>query len=116
MSRTRTNNRDTDRQLGEMDYTLFQVERMADELRKNGVSIPGGNHPLPSETEAPQESEVTTSKSARSTIYLPSWLHKHRYDPAVMVIPITYQPKYQLINMIGFHGIVTCSSPGSFVP
>ena len=69
-----------------MDYTLFHVERIADELRENGVSVPGGTDPPPSMVEAPKEAEVTTSKSSRSSLYLPRWLHDHRYDPAVMVM------------------------------
>lgn len=73
-----------------MDYILFHVERIADELRENGVSVPGRSHPAPSTVEVPQETEVTTSKSSRLKIYLPQWLHHHRYDPATMVrIPYT---------------------------
>ena len=68
-----------------MDYTLFHVERIADELRENGVSVPGRTDPPPSTTKALEEAEVTTSKSSRSNVYLPRWLHEHRYDPAVMV-------------------------------
>jgi hypothetical protein len=84
-SQTRTNNRDTDQQLGEMDYTLFHIERIADELRENGVSIPGRIHTPPSATEVPQETEVTTSKSSRLRVYLPRWLGDHRGDPAATV-------------------------------
>jgi len=69
-----------------MDYTLFHIGRIADELRENGVSLPGRTNPPSSTTEVPEESEVTTSKSSRSSLYLPRWLHDHRYDPAVMVM------------------------------
>ena len=89
-SQTRTNNRDTDQQLGEMDYVLFHIERIADELHENGVSVPGRDHPPPSTVEVPQETEVTTSKSSRSSVYLPRWLHDHRYDPAAMVTLMLY--------------------------
>ena len=68
-----------------MDYALFHVERIADELRKNGVSVAGRDHPPPSATEVPQETEVTISKSSRLSVYLPQWLYDHRYDPATMV-------------------------------
>lgn len=86
-SRTRTNNRETDQQLGEMDYTLFHIEKIAHELRENGVSVPGRDHPLPSAAEpVPQATEVTISKGSRSSLYLPRWLHDHRYDPAAMVM------------------------------
>lgn len=86
MARTQTNNRDTDQQLGEMDYVLFHIDRIANELRENGVSVPGRVHPPPSATEVPPlETEVSTAKTSRSLIYLPGWLRKHCDDPAMMV-------------------------------
>ena len=68
-----------------MDYTLLHIERMADELLEEGVSIPGRVRSLPSAAEVPQDTEITTSKSSRSSVYLPKWLYKQRYDPAVTV-------------------------------
>jgi hypothetical protein len=94
-SRTRTNNRETDQQLGEMDYTLFRIECIADELRENGVSIPGRIHPSPLAAEVPQETEVTISKISRKSVYLPQWLHDHRFDPATMVV---FQPSQATIT------------------
>ena len=85
VSKTRTNNRDTDQQLGEMDYILSCIEPIADELRENGISVPGRTHPTPSSVEVPHETEATTSKSSRSKIYLPKWLDDNRFDPAAMV-------------------------------
>ena len=67
-----------------MDYTLFHIERIADNLRENGVGVSGRSHPSSAEP-APQETEVTTSKSSRSGVYLPQWLYDHRRDPATMV-------------------------------
>jgi len=82
----RTNNKDTDHQLGEMDYILFHVEKIADDLRKKGVDVPGNDRPPPPALEPVlQAAEVMTSKSSRSSLYLPQWLHNHRYDPAAMV-------------------------------
>jgi hypothetical protein len=75
-----------ERQLGEMDYVVFQVERIADELHESGVPIPVPTRPLPQALEIPQESEATTSKSSRKRVYLPQWLQDHRFDPAAMVI------------------------------
>ena len=68
-----------------MDYSLFQVERIADELHENGVPIPRRTHPKPPTVDVPQKTEVTTSKSLRRSIYLPQWLNNHRFDPAAMV-------------------------------
>jgi len=85
-AQTRTNNRDTDRQLGEMDYIRSQLNRIADELRTVGVSVPGGAPPPPPPaTEVPQETDITVSAGYKSSIYLPRWLDKHRRDPALMV-------------------------------
>jgi hypothetical protein len=84
-SATRTNNRETERQLGEMDYVVFQVERIADELHESGISIPIPTRPLPQTSGIPQESEATTSKSSRKGVYLPQWLQDHQIDPAAMV-------------------------------
>ena len=69
-----------------MDYTLSQVERIASDLREIGVTVPGRVHSPPS-TAVPvtQETEVTTSKTSRSGVYLPQWLQRHRFDPATMV-------------------------------
>ena len=87
-----------------MDYILFQIERIADELRENGISVPGRIHPPPSTVEVPQETEVTTSKSSRSSVYLPQWLHNHRNDPAAMV---TFMPRLVLdASLNGRHGRV----------
>jgi hypothetical protein len=73
-----------------MDYTLFHVGCIADELRESGVSIPGRNFLLPPAVEVPHETEVATSKSSRKSVYLPRWLHKHRFDPAVMVMAFAF--------------------------
>ena len=67
------------------------IERIADELRENGVSISGRVHSPPSAMEVPQETAVTTSKSSRSSIYLPWWLHDHRNNPAATVTFTTHQ-------------------------
>jgi len=69
-----------------MDYSLFHIRRIADSLCEIGVTVPGGDRHSPSTAEpVPQETEVTTSKSTKSNIYLPRWLNDHRYDPAAMV-------------------------------
>lgn len=87
-----------------MDYILFQIERITDELRENGISVPGRIHPPPSTVEVPQETEVTTSKSSRSSVYLPQWLHNHRNDPTAMV---TFMPRLVLdASLNGRHGRV----------
>jgi len=70
-----------------MDYIRSQINRIADELRIVGVSVPGGPPPPPPPAmEVPQETDVTVSASYKSSIYLPRWLDKHRNDPALMVI------------------------------
>lgn len=74
-----------------MDYTLFHIERIADELRENGISVPGRVRSPPSAMEVPQETVVTISKSSRSSLYLPQWLHDHRNDPAATVTLTPYQ-------------------------
>ena len=84
-AQTRTNNRDTDRQLGEMDYICFHLNRIADELRAVGVPVSGETPPPPPAVEAPQETEATISTSHKSSTYLPGWLNDHRRDPALMV-------------------------------
>ena len=78
---------DPDQQLGEMDYVRFQVNRIADELRSIGVSVPGETLPAPPPpvTEVPQETETTISTGGKSNAFLPRWLNSHRRDPAVMV-------------------------------
>ena len=86
MAQTRTNNRETDQQLGEMDYVRFQVNRIADKLRSIGVSVPGETLPPPPPvTEVPKETETTISTGGKSSTYLPQWLNSHRCDPVVMV-------------------------------
>ena len=84
-AQTRTNNRDTDQQLGEMDYIRFQLDRIADELRATGISVPGGTPLPPPVLEATQETEATISTGFKLSTYLPQWLNNHRCDPAVMV-------------------------------
>lgn len=75
-----------------MDYVLFHIKRIADNLRENGVVVPGKSYPPPSSTEpVPQEMEVTSSKSSRSRLYLPRWLNEHRYNPVAMVIHLLYR-------------------------
>lgn len=84
-AQTQTNNRDTDQQLGKMDYIRFQLNRIASELRGVGVSVPGEAAPLPPVMEAPQETEATISTGHKSSTYLPRWLEHGRHDPALMV-------------------------------
>ena len=76
-----------DKQLGEMDYVLFQIERIAGDLRGIDVVVPGKARSPPSAAEPlSQETEVTTSKTSRSKVYLPQWLGDHRGDVATMVM------------------------------
>lgn len=81
----RTNNRETDLQLGEMDYSLSQIIRIAEELRDNGVLVHGKGRTPISTTEVLQEMEVSISRSSRLKKYLPNWLRKYRCDPALTV-------------------------------
>ena len=76
-----------------MDYILSQIERIADELRENGVKVPGKSHSPPRTIEIPEDTEVVISRSSRSKIHLPRWLQNHRHDPAFTVtchlLPVT---------------------------
>jgi hypothetical protein len=85
-AQTRTNNRDTDLQLGEMDYIRFQLELRADELHTAGVSVPGELVPPQPAMEVPQETETAISTGSKSSTYLPQWLPSHSHDPALMVM------------------------------
>jgi hypothetical protein len=85
-AQTRTNNRDTDRQLGEMDYICFQLELIADELRAASVLVPGGSVPPQPAMEVPRETEAAISTGSKSSTYLPQWLRSHSRDPALTVM------------------------------
>jgi hypothetical protein len=68
-----------------MDYVVFQVERIADELHESGVPVPIPTRPLLQHSEIPQELDATTSKFSRKGVHLPQWLQDRRFDPAAMV-------------------------------
>jgi hypothetical protein len=68
-----------------MDYIDFHVRRIADKLRRAGVSVPGNVH-TPNDTSEPQqETEFTISRGHRSALYLTHWIRDHRDDPALTV-------------------------------
>lgn len=79
-----------------MDYIDFHIRRIADDLQRAGVPIPGQIH-KPVTSDEPQQHTPTTSdeprqgtaftiaKGHKSVIYLPSWIQKHRDDPALTV-------------------------------
>ena len=74
-----------------MDYIRFQLNRIADELRTVGVSVPGETPPPPPAMETPQETEATISTGHKLSTYLPKWLDEHRSDPALMVLLSPHQ-------------------------
>ena len=68
-----------------MDYVDFHVCRIADDLQRVGVSIPG-HAPTPNVThELQQETDVGIAQGHKSTVYLPCWIRDHREDPALTV-------------------------------
>jgi hypothetical protein len=68
-----------------MDYTDFHVRRIADDLRRAGIDIPG-TVPTPVVTDEPQQdTEFSVAKGHKSTVYLPHWVREHRDDPALTV-------------------------------
>ena len=82
-SQLRSNNKGTEQQLGEMDYVDFHIRRIADDLRRAGISVPGRT-PTPAATKEPQQdTDISIAKSHKSTIYLPHWIPDHREDPAL---------------------------------
>ena len=87
-----------------MDYIDFHVCRIADNLRRASVSIPG-NIPAPAVTDEPQqEIDFTIARGHKSTVYLPHWIRDHRDDPALTVSPF--------IVMICSEGPRTLWQPG----
>ena len=68
-----------------MDYVDFQVRRIADDLQRVGVSIPGKVHSPATSGDPQQEPTFTIAKGHKSAIYLPLWIRNHRDDPALMV-------------------------------
>ena len=66
MAQTRTNNRETDQQLGEMDYVRFQVNRIADKLRSIGVSVPRETLPPPPPVTEVQRRQKLLSRPVAS--------------------------------------------------
>ena len=75
-----------------MDYIDFQIRRIADDLRKAGVFVPG-DAPTPTSTnELRQETEFTIAKTHKSTVYLPHWIQSHRDDPASTVRSFVLSP------------------------
>lgn len=89
-AQSRCNNKETDQQLGEMDYIDFQVRRIADDLQRAGVSIPG-HTPTTNPTHEPQqEAGISIARGHKSTVYLPRWMHDHREDPALTVSTFFY--------------------------
>jgi hypothetical protein len=68
-----------------MDYIDFHVRRIADDLRRAGVSIPG-NVPTPNVVgEQQQKTEFTIAQGHKHARYLPHWIRDHRDDPALTV-------------------------------
>lgn len=90
-----------------MDYIDFHVRRIADDLRRAGVTV-SGNVPAPTSTDEPQwETEFTIAQGHKSQIYLPHWIHDHRDDPALIVglfvVALCPESSWTLLEL-GFHG------------
>lgn len=84
-SQSKSNNRETAQQLGEMDYVDFHIRRIADDLQRAGVPIPKHVFTPAMPSELPQETSFTIAKGYKSKIYLPLWIQRHRDDPALTV-------------------------------
>jgi len=96
-----------------MDYIDFHVRRIADELQRAGVSIPG-NDSTPATTNEPHhETEFSVAQGHKSTVYLPHWIRDHRDDPALMVssfvVAVCLGNSRTLL--LGLHGPPTCPPP-----
>jgi len=89
-SQSRSNNKETAQQLGNMDYIDFQVRRIADELQTAGVSVPG-QRPIDTVTDDPPvDPTFDIAKGYKSKIHLQPWTWEHRNDPALEVTtPLT---------------------------
>ena len=99
-AQTRSNNKETEQQLGEMDYINFNLRRIADDLRRADVSIPDDS-PAPTSVadEVRPETEFTIAKGRGSTIYIPHWLRDHRDDPALMAsLTVRVLPKILTVS------------------
>ena len=88
-----------------MDYIDFQVRRIADNLRRVGVSVPG-DIPTPAAIGEPQqETEFTIAQGHKSTIYLPHWIQDHRDDPAVTVSPSGFTTHISNLIILAYQGV-----------
>ena len=84
-----------------MDYVDFHVRRIADDLERAGVPIPGVVHAPAVPDEPQQETVFTTAKGHKSATYLPLWIQKHRDDPALIVkclLSHSISEAYGLVN------------------
>ena len=89
-----------------MDYIDFHVRRIADNLQRAGISIPGNIPPTTTTNEPQQETDFTIAQGHKSTIYLPRWIRDHRDDPALIVsllVAICSESSHALLQL-GFHG------------
>ena len=97
-----------------MDYIDFHVRRIADDLRRAGVSIPG-NIPTPAVTDEPQqEIDFTIARGHKSAVYLPHWIRDHRDDPALTVslfVIMICSEGSRTLWQLGLHGPLTCPPP-----
>ena len=83
-----------EQQLGEMDYIDFHVRRIADDLRRAGISV--GHAPTPETIKEPQEgTDISISKSHKSTVYLPHWIRDHRDNPALIASALFLSTVYR---------------------
>ena len=113
-SQSRSNNKETAQQLGEMDYINFHVRHIADDLRRAGVPVPG-NIPVPDiPGEQYQKTKFTIARGHKSALYLPHWIRDHRDDPALVVNLFMFS--FTTLNghsctliSPGLHGPFTCS-------
>ena len=90
-----------------MDYIDFQVRRIADDLRRAGVSVPGNASAPTTINEPQQESEFTIARGHKSTIYLPRWIQDHCNDPALMASSFVFVMHFGNSNTLmlpGFYG------------
>lgn len=85
----RTNGRNTDRQVANIDVRETRLRQMAAELGDAGIAIPGDRLPAIPEVREPLDPttryHIAKESDPRIAIYLPQWQLEHQRDPVARV-------------------------------